>query len=214
MEKRKNTKRVRKMALKLGLERIVFRSQCSSLSTYLTIVANLERSRRCAASTAETMAPSSADRSHISSVTKNFRARLKKAAGPLDALTAMTWRGWFKGSSSSIPVSVVVGVSCCPPEEAALAADGFCSSGRGEPGDGIPLEVVSLATGISRCCLWRGVLGGGTASACCCPDADDDDAFSSGCSNDEICPLALSVDISKGNTNLNYNDTVGDGTTK
>lgn len=61
--------------------------------TYLTIVASFERSRRCAASTAETIAPSRADKSHISSVTKNFRARLKKAVGPFDAETAMTCLG-------------------------------------------------------------------------------------------------------------------------
>ena len=52
--------------------------------------ANLERSKRWAASTAETIAPSKADRSQNSSVARNFLARLKNAAGPLDALTAMT----------------------------------------------------------------------------------------------------------------------------
>ena len=39
------------------------------------------------------MAPSKADKSHVSSVTRNLRAKLKKAAGPLDALTAITCRG-------------------------------------------------------------------------------------------------------------------------
>lgn len=60
-------------------------------NTHLTISANFERSSKCAASTAETIAPSNADRSQNSSVTRNFLARLKKAAGPLDALTAITW---------------------------------------------------------------------------------------------------------------------------
>jgi hypothetical protein len=32
-------------------------------------------------------------------VTRNFRARLKKAAGPLEALTAITWSGRFGRSS-------------------------------------------------------------------------------------------------------------------
>lgn len=56
------------------------------------MVASWERSSRCAASTAETMAPSSADKSTSSSVARNFLARLKNAAGPFDALTAMTCR--------------------------------------------------------------------------------------------------------------------------
>jgi hypothetical protein len=38
------------------------------------------------------MAPSSADKSTSSSVTRNFLDKLKKAAGPLEALTAMTCR--------------------------------------------------------------------------------------------------------------------------
>jgi hypothetical protein len=58
--------------------------------THLTMLASLERSSKCAASTAETMAPSSADKSQVSSVTRNFLARLKNAAGPFDALTAIT----------------------------------------------------------------------------------------------------------------------------
>ena len=58
--------------------------------SYLAMLASLDRSKRWAASTADTMAPSKADRSTTSSVMRNFRARLKKAAGPLDALTAMT----------------------------------------------------------------------------------------------------------------------------
>ena len=53
----------------------------------------MDRSNKCAASTADTMAPSRADKSQNSSVTKNLRARLKNAAGFLDALTAMTCRG-------------------------------------------------------------------------------------------------------------------------
>lgn len=52
---------------------------------------------------AETIAPSRAERSHISSVTRNLRARLKKVAGPLLALTAMTWRG-LAGSSGDAGV--------------------------------------------------------------------------------------------------------------
>ena len=75
-------------------ERDLIMQSCAQYSsTYFTMVASLDRSRRCAASTAETIAPSSAERSHISSVTKNFLARLKKAAGPFDALTAMTCLG-------------------------------------------------------------------------------------------------------------------------
>jgi len=56
-------------------------------------VANCDLSRRWAASTADTIAPSRAERSHISSVARNFRARLKKAAGPFEALTAITCLG-------------------------------------------------------------------------------------------------------------------------
>lgn len=59
-------------------------------TTYRVIVAILERSSRCAASTADTIAPSRADRSHSSSVTKNFLARLKNADGPFETLTAIT----------------------------------------------------------------------------------------------------------------------------
>lgn len=61
--------------------------------TYLTMVASCDRSKRCAASAAETIAPSKAERSQTSSTTKNFRAKLKKAAGPFEALTAMTCFG-------------------------------------------------------------------------------------------------------------------------
>ena len=61
--------------------------------TYLMIVASLDRSSKCAASTADTIAPSKADKSQVSSVTKNFLARLKNAAGPLEALTAITCLG-------------------------------------------------------------------------------------------------------------------------
>jgi len=57
-----------------------------------TIFASLDRSNKWAASTADTIAPSSADKSQNSSVTRNLRARLKKAAGFLEALTAMTCR--------------------------------------------------------------------------------------------------------------------------
>lgn len=65
----------------------------ATFTTHLTIVASLDLSNKCAASTAETMAPSSADKSHVSSETRNFLARLKNAAGPFDALTAMTCLG-------------------------------------------------------------------------------------------------------------------------
>jgi hypothetical protein len=61
--------------------------------TYRTMCASCDRSSRWAASTADTMAPSKADRSQNSSLARNFRARLKNAAGPLEALTAMTCRG-------------------------------------------------------------------------------------------------------------------------
>ncbi len=64
--------------------------QNKMLTTYLTMSAIFDRSRRWAASTADTIAPSSADRSQTSSVARNFLAKLKNAAGPLDALTAMT----------------------------------------------------------------------------------------------------------------------------
>lgn len=57
------------------------------------ILASLERSSRCAVSTAVTMAPSNADRSQDSSVTRNLRARLKNADGCFDALTAITCLG-------------------------------------------------------------------------------------------------------------------------
>jgi len=66
-----------------------------------TIFASLDRSNKWAASTADTIAPSSADKSQNSSVTRNLRARLKKAAGFLEALTAMTCRsGSVSGSGS------------------------------------------------------------------------------------------------------------------
>jgi hypothetical protein len=83
------------------------------------IVAIFERSNRCAASTADTIAPSKADKSQDSSVTKNFLARLKKADGPFDTLTAMTCRGgWSEASSlprsedcsESVPVMTVSNV--------------------------------------------------------------------------------------------------------
>ena len=61
--------------------------------THRIMVANLDRTNRCAASAADTIAPSKADKSQTSSVTRNFRAKLKNAVGPLLALTAMTWRG-------------------------------------------------------------------------------------------------------------------------
>ena len=75
-------------------------------NSYRTIVAILERSSRCAASTAATIAPSRADKSHSSSVTKNFRARLKNADGPFETLTAITCFGWSSEvMHSSIPCS-------------------------------------------------------------------------------------------------------------
>ena len=79
-------------------------------TTYRTIVASCDRSRRWAASTADTMAPSSAERSHISSVTKNFLARLKNAAGPFVALTAMTCRGLSSGFVADVDACVDVGI--------------------------------------------------------------------------------------------------------
>ena len=69
-------------------------------------MAILARSNRCAASTADTIAPSKADRSTTSSVTRNFRARLKNADGPFDTLTAMTCLGWSDQSPSSLPSSL------------------------------------------------------------------------------------------------------------
>lgn len=75
-------------------------------NSYRTIVAILERSSRCAASTADTITPSRADKSHSSSVTKNFRARLKNADGPFETLTAITCFGWSSEvMHSSIPCS-------------------------------------------------------------------------------------------------------------
>lgn len=70
-----------------------------------TIVAILERSNRCAASTAVTIAPSRAEKSHSSSVTRNFFARFMKADGLFDTLTAMTCLG-FSGSGNLVPSSV------------------------------------------------------------------------------------------------------------
>lgn len=74
-----------------------------------TIVAILERSNRCAESTADTIAPSRADRSHSSSVTRNLRAKLKKAEGPFDTLTAITCRG---GSGDEVPLSLPCSDEC------------------------------------------------------------------------------------------------------
>lgn len=86
----------------------------------------MERSKRCAASTADTIAPSRADKSQSSSVTKNFRARLKKAEGPFETLTAMTCRGCSIGDdappSSSLPCSEECSDSV--PVVAASAVDG------------------------------------------------------------------------------------------
>ena len=97
------------------------------MNTDLVIVAICERSKRCAASTADTMAPSSAERSTSSSVTKNFRAKLKKAAGPFATPTAIVCRGCSCGEadpdsplsfsersesfSVAVVASTVVGVS-------------------------------------------------------------------------------------------------------
>lgn len=71
------------------------------------MVANLDRTNRCAASAADTIAPSKADKSQTSSVTRNFRAKLKNAVGPLLALTAMTWRGRCVRWSSGVVAGVV-----------------------------------------------------------------------------------------------------------
>jgi hypothetical protein len=57
------------------------------------ILASLERSSKCAVSTAVTIAPSKAERSHDSSETRNLLARLKNADGCFGALTAMTCLG-------------------------------------------------------------------------------------------------------------------------
>lgn len=94
----------------------------------------MDLSKRWAASTADTIAPSRADRSQVSSVTRNLRAKLKNAAGPLEALTAMTCRGFSSPDSPEGPLC----------EERDVTAEGFCSS-VGVPGDGIPLDEVSLA---------------------------------------------------------------------
>ena len=53
------------------------------------------------------MAPSNADNSHISSLTRNFLARLKYAAGPLAAPTAMTCSGVSSRTASLAIVSDV-----------------------------------------------------------------------------------------------------------
>jgi hypothetical protein len=76
--------------------------------TYLTIFASFDLSNKWAASTADTIAPSSADRSQYSSVTRNLLAKLKNAAGFLDALTAMTWRSWGMQEETSCPVMEVL----------------------------------------------------------------------------------------------------------
>lgn len=139
--------------------------------THLTMVASWDLSKRCAASTAETMAPSRADRSHISSVTKNFRARLKKAAGPLEALTAMTCRG-FDGSS---------GVDGEVLSDAwSLLAGGFLSdSGRSR---------------VSECLGW--VLRIGVVGSPCEAGMDDSVGCLCACSAVLPCfPLPPSVDI-------------------
>lgn len=74
------------------------------------ILASLERSSRCAVSTAVTMAPSNADRSQDSSVTRNLRARLKNADGCFDALTAITCLGVVEavGAAAEVVELVVV----------------------------------------------------------------------------------------------------------
>lgn len=74
---------------------------------YLATVASFERSNKCAASTADTIAPSRAERSHISSVARNFLAKLKNAAGPLDALTAIT------GLTVTCGVAAAAGAGAC-----------------------------------------------------------------------------------------------------
>ena len=84
--------------------------------------ANWDRSNKWAASTAATMAPSSADKSHISSVTRNLRARLKKAAGPLLALTAMTCLCDCSVVALVVVVAVVVGNAVVVVEAAADGA--------------------------------------------------------------------------------------------
>lgn len=84
------------------------------------IVAIFDRSKRCAASTAETIAPSRAEKSHTSSVTKNFRAKLKNAEGPFDALTAMTCLGFGDGGP---PWSARCSVECSDAIPADAASD-------------------------------------------------------------------------------------------
>jgi len=114
------------------------------MHTYCTIVAILERSKRCAASTADTIAPSRAERSHSSSVTKNFRARLKNADGPFDTLTAITCLGCSGGEVSSSPpcaedsvpvvtASIVVG---------AVGVNGLFLSSKDK--EEIPIEVAPV----------------------------------------------------------------------
>lgn len=95
-EKRKKETRLDAATLVPSAHRVspgLFTPRFFLVQTYRTMVANFDRSSKWAASTAETMAPSNAERSHNSSVTRNFRARLKKAVGPFEALTAITCRG-------------------------------------------------------------------------------------------------------------------------
>lgn len=97
-------------------------AQSTHRLTYRTMVASFDRSSKWAASTADTMAPSSAERSHISSVTRNLRARLKNAAGPFDALTAMTCLG--RRASSDGVVGDVLSDAW---SRLVVVADGFLS---------------------------------------------------------------------------------------
>lgn len=99
------------MSLRSKDESVQCTNKCVAISlTYRIMVASFDRSNKWAASTAETMAPSNAEKSQNSSVTRNFRAKLKNAAGFFDALTAITCLSFESASP-------VAGMSC---------SEGFC----------------------------------------------------------------------------------------
>jgi len=124
------------------------RNRLASL-TYLTIVASLDLSSKWAASTADTIAPSSADKSHTSSVTRNFRARLKKAAGPFDALTAITCLGLMVEEVSPPLRAASSGV------EGDVLSDAWSRLAGGFRSCEMPLSSVKLG-GVTGC--WVGCL--------------------------------------------------------
>lgn len=116
------------------------------------------------------MAPSKADKSHISLVTRNFRARLKKAAGLLEALTAITCLG---GSPES---AVVDGAATVGADPSATGAPDATVGASALPdfdsllADCSELAAAAVVVSSFGCCCWfvDSVDIGCCCCGCCC----------------------------------------------